>query len=106
MNTEIEVVASEVETVVHADTTAVVDNAVAEATTVAAEATPTVKAPKPKGVPGRPRVANSALSRARDIYQANPTAVRADIVTKFIAAGISKPIANTYYHLIQKTNKR
>lgn len=107
MNTEIETAATETaDTVVHADTSAVVEGAVTEATNTAAEATPTVKPAKVKGVPGRPRVAGSALSRARSIYAANPTAARADIVAKFVADGISKPIANTYFHLIQKSNKR
>ena len=116
MNTENEVVASEVavetagETTVHVDTGAVVEHAVAGASNVAADASaPTVKAakvPKVKGTPGKPRDPTSALSRARVIYIANPAAARADVVAKFIADGIAKPIANTYYHLIQKTLKK
>lgn len=108
MNTENEVVASE--NTVHVDTGAVVHDTVADASNVAADASaPTVKAakvPKVKGAPGRPREATSALSRARVIYIANPSAARADVVAKFIADGIAKPIANTYYHLIQKTLKK
>ena len=112
MNTENEVVASEVagDTTVHVDTGAVVDSTVADASNVAADASaPTVKTakvPKVKGTPGKPRDPTSALSRARVIYIANPSSPRADVVAKFIADGISKPIANTYYHLIQKTLKK
>lgn len=114
MNTENEVVASEVasevavENTVHVDTGAVVDNTVADASNVAADASaPTVKTAKvPKGTPGKPRDPTSALSRARVIYIANPSAARADIVAKFMADGIEKPIANTYYHLIKKTLKK
>ena len=116
MNTENEVVASEVasevavENTVHVDTGAVVDNTVADVSNVAADASaPTVKAakvPKVKGTPGKPRDPTSALSRARVIYIANPSAARADIVAKFMADGIEKPIANTYYHLIKKTLKK
>jgi hypothetical protein len=108
MNTENEVVATE--NTVHVDTGAVVHDTVADASNVAADASaPTVKAtkvPKVKGTPGRPREVTSALSRARVIYIANPSAARADVVAKFIADGIAKPIANTYYHLIQKTLKK
>lgn len=109
MNTEnsVDVSSADVanENTVHADSAAVVADTVADASNVAAEASvATVKAkePKVKGNPGRPRVVGSALSRARAIYVANPSAARADIVAKFIADGISKPIANTYYHLLQK----
>jgi hypothetical protein len=78
------------ENVVHTDTSNVLENVQKKA----------------RGAPGRPRVANSALSRAREIYQANPSAVRADVVNKFIAAGISKPIANTYYHLLRRSSQK
>jgi hypothetical protein len=74
--------------VVHTDTSTVIENT------------------KKKGMPGRPRNANSALSRAREIYNANPSALRSEVVSKFIAAGISKPIANTYYHLLRKSSKK
>lgn len=81
--------------VVHQDSNAVVSGAVSGAVAVSKP-----KEVKPKGKPGRPRVANSGLSNAREWY--DPKADRQTNVKKFMAGGISEPNANTYYHLVAK----
>lgn len=69
----------------------------AVASAAASVSTPTVSAPKR---PGRPRKADSGLNICRGLYEKNPSTPRADMVKAFIAAGVNKDTANTYYHVV------
>lgn len=53
---------------------------------------------------GRPVEADSALSKARALRQANPGITRAEFVTLATTeiSGLSKSVAGTYFHLTGK----
>ena len=56
---------------------------------------------------GRPRVADSAMSRARSILQNTPADTpRKDVVAKFVDLGLSKSLASSYYTILNKSVSR
>lgn len=72
-------------------------------TNVASPVTTTTSASKSVRKVGRPRVANSAMSRARTILENTPATVpRKDVVKQFVALGLSKTLASSYYTILNK----
>lgn len=56
---------------------------------------------------GRPRVSDSAMSRARAILANVPSGTpRKDVVNQFVGLGLSKTVASSYYTVLNKTLNR
>lgn len=56
---------------------------------------------------GRPRVADSAMSRARSILQSTPVDTpRKDVVAQFVGLGLKQSVASSYYTILNKSVTR